>query len=98
MSSSHPDPHHGFTPDDCRRSRRPLATLIATTAVCLAFLVQAPIAGATVPVSNVTPQIGLIPLPVDVVFLNQMGALIPVNPVSTPASAPLFTWRATRST
>jgi hypothetical protein len=73
------------------RCRRPRATMIAIALAAAAFLVQAPVAGAALPVvSNYTPQIGWIPFSGDVVVLNSMGALVPVDPTSTPASAQLF--------
>lgn len=64
--------------------------MIAIALLAAASLAQAPVAGAASPISNVTPQIGLIPFPIDVYSLNSMGALIPVDPTSTPASAPLY--------
>lgn len=74
------------------RWRRPRATMIAIAIALVAadLLVQAPVAGAASPVSNVTPQIGWIPFSGDVVVLNYQGALVPVDPTSTPASAQLF--------
>ena len=80
----------GFVPRAHHRSRRMLGALIATALAAAAFLVQAPLAGAALPVSNLTPQIGLIPFPIDVYVLNYQGALVAVEPVSTSASAQLF--------
>jgi hypothetical protein len=87
-------PHHPNTPASQkhreRRSRRLLATLTATAAACMTLVVLAPAAVAALPVSSLTPQIGIIPFPGDVSVLNYQGALIPVDPTSTPASAALY--------
>jgi hypothetical protein len=73
-----------------RRLRRLLAIPIATCLCCAALVVQAPVAGAALPaVSNYTPQIGLLPFAGDVYTFSSNGTLMPISPVSTPASAPL---------
>lgn len=91
-NSGHPLPVHetGCQPRERRHSRRVIATLIATCLASAALLVQLPVAGATIMFTPPTPNVGIIPLPVDVYVLNSMGALVPVDPVSTPASPQLF--------
>jgi hypothetical protein len=90
MSSSHPYPYQRLTPYECRRSRRLLATLIATALASAALLVQAPDAGAAVSFSTPTPNAGIIPFTGDVYVLDPEGNLIPVSIASTPLSAPLY--------
>jgi hypothetical protein len=77
-------------PHGRHRLRRALAIPIAVGLACVALVVQAPAAGAAVSFTVPTPDVGIIPFSGDVFFQNQMGALIPVDPASTPASAQLF--------
>lgn len=70
--------------------RRLLATLIAAGAACIVLALQAPVAGASISFTTPTLNIGIIPFPGDVYVLNYQGALIPVDPTSTPASAQLY--------
>jgi hypothetical protein len=91
MSSQHPTPtkpasHKPREP----RSRRVVASVIATGLASMALVVQAPAAGAAISVSTPTLSGGIIPFPGDVYTLGQQGIVIPVDPSSTPASAPLF--------
>jgi hypothetical protein len=69
-----------------RRSRRVVATLLATGLVGIAFAVQAGAAGA----SNSTPASAVIPFTGDIYTLGANGNLIPVDISSTPPSALLF--------
>jgi hypothetical protein len=64
--------------------------VITTALAVAALLVRAPVARAALPVSNVTPQIGLIPFAADVYTLDSQGNLIPVSNTLTPTSAPLY--------
>ena len=91
-NSGHPLPVHetGFEPRERRHSSRVIATLIVTCLASAALLVQAPLAGAAITFTPPTPNIGILPFPGDVYVLNSMGALIPADPTSTPASAQLF--------
>jgi len=67
-----------------------IATVIATAAACTAFVVQAPVAGASNTFTTPTPNVGIIPFTGDVYTLDPEGNLIPVAITSTPASAPLY--------
>jgi hypothetical protein len=80
----------GFEPRERRHSRRVIATLTITCLASAALLVQAPLAGAAITFTPPTPNIGILPFPGDVYVLNSMGALVSVDPTSTPASAQLF--------
>lgn len=71
-------------------ARRVLAALIATSLAGVVLVVLAPVAGASTSTATATSVVGIIPFPGDVYVLNSEGALIPVDPSSTPASAPLF--------
>ncbi|MGO9958240.1 MAG: hypothetical protein ACLP50_20120 [Solirubrobacteraceae bacterium] len=73
-----------------RSTRRALAIVIATGLASTALLMQAPVAGAHIGFTIPTPNVGIIPFPGDVYVLNDQGALIPVDPTSTPQSAPLY--------
>jgi hypothetical protein len=73
-----------------RRSLRLLAAVITIALAAAALLVQAPVAGQALPVSNVTPQIGPIPFTGDAYTLDPQGNLIPVSSTLTPTSAPLY--------
>lgn len=70
-------------------ARRVLATLIATSLAGVVLVVLVPVAGASTSTATAT-SVGIIPFPGDVYVLNFEGALIPVDPSSTPTSAPLF--------
>jgi hypothetical protein len=72
------------------RPRRMIAAVIAVGAVCMALAVQAPVARASTTVTTPTKDVGIIPFPGDVYTLNYQGALVPIDPTSTPASAPLY--------
>jgi len=65
-----PIPHHpqptdkaGLEAPEHHRSRRLLATLIATGLACMALAVQAPVAGASITLTTPTPNLGLIRSP-----------------------------------
>jgi hypothetical protein len=73
-----------------RRSGRLLAASIATAVASLALVAQPPVAGAALPASNLTRQVGLLPFTGDVFTISSLGNLIPVSLSSTAASAPLF--------
>ena len=72
------------------RSRYVIAAVIAVASVCVALAVQAPVAHASTILTPPTKDVGIIPFPGDVYTLNYQGALVPVDPTSTPASAPLY--------
>jgi hypothetical protein len=72
------------------RPRRVIAAVIAVGAVCVAMAVQAPAAGASTTITTPTRDVGIIAFPDDVYTLNYQGALVPIDPTSTPASAPLY--------
>jgi len=91
MSSRHyPIPTKGahVKPGERHHPRRLLATLIATGLASLALVAPAPVAAAA-PISNVTPQIGIVPFSGDVFTVDQEGNLIAVG-FETPTSAPLY--------
>jgi hypothetical protein len=75
-----------------RRTRRALATVMATGLASTALLVPVPVAGAhtSFTTSTPTPNVGIIPFNGDVYTLDPEGNLISVNPTLTPASAPLY--------
>jgi hypothetical protein len=73
-----------------RRSRRALATLIATVLAAVGLVVQVPAASADGGGGNATPDRGIVPFPGDVYTVGSNGSLIAVDPRQTPASAPLF--------
>jgi hypothetical protein len=80
-----------FMPRRRHHSPRLRVILIATAVACTALVVQAPVASAALPVvSNYTPQIGIVPFAGDVFTFSSSGTLMPVEPASTPASAPLY--------
>lgn len=72
------------------RPRRALLATIATSLAVIGLVVQTPVAGASISVSQPTPNIGIIPLPADVFTPSANGTLIPIFPLSTPLSAPPF--------
>lgn len=72
------------------RHRRVIATVIAVGVVFLALAVRAPVAGASTTVTAPARDVGIIPFPDDVYTLNYQGALVPIDPTSTPASAALY--------
>lgn len=87
-----------FIPGGRHRWRRPCVTMIAIALLGAASLVQAPVAGAASPVSNVTPQIGWIPFSGDVVVLDYMARWSPSTPPRLSHRLSCSTSRETRST
>jgi hypothetical protein len=81
-------PNHTSSPG--RRSRRALLATIATTLAVTGLVLQAPVASAATTVSQPTANVGIIPLPGDVYTISANGTLIPILPLSTSLSAPLF--------
>jgi hypothetical protein len=71
------------------RHRALLAT-IATSLAAIGLAVPVPAASAATTFTPPTANVGIIPLPADVFTLSANGTLIPVLPLSTPLSAPLF--------
>jgi hypothetical protein len=68
-----------------------LARTIAVVVVCLgALALFAPAAGASTTITTPVKDTGVINFPGDVYTLNYEGALIPADPTSTAASAPLY--------
>ncbi|HSZ49103.1 MAG TPA: hypothetical protein VK823_27455, partial [Streptosporangiaceae bacterium] len=68
-----------------------LARTIAVVVVCLgALALFAPAAGASTTITTPVKDTGIIDFPGDVYTLNYEGALIPADPTSTAASAPLY--------
>lgn len=75
---------------DRRRSRRILATLMATGLACMALALQAPVAAASSHGAPRTPAVAIVPFAGDVFTIDANNNLIQVDPRFTPASAPLF--------
>jgi len=78
-----------------RATRRPypprlVATLIATGLAAIGFVMQAPIADASITFTTPTLNVGIIPFTSDVYTVDQDGNLIPVQLTTTPLSAPLY--------
>jgi hypothetical protein len=71
------------------RHRALLAT-IATSLAVIGLAVPVPAASAATTFTPPTANVGTIPLPADVFTLSANGTLIPILPLSTPLSAPLF--------
>ena len=90
--SDHPLPADTarFEPRGRRCSRRLIAAVIATVLASLALTVQASVAGASSSLPSLTPDVGIVPFHGDVFQASSNGTLIPVDPSSTPASAPLY--------
>ena len=81
--------------EEHRRSRRTVLTLIAAGLAALAVVAAAPPAGVAKPGSAWMPQVALVPFAGDVDTLGSNGSLITVDPRSTPATAPLFSFDGT---
>ena len=72
------------------RAGRAVATLIAAALALSGSAALAQAAGASSASRDRTAAVGLIPFPGDVYQLNYQGALVPVDPASTPSSAALY--------
>ncbi len=81
----HPNRRNASSP-----GRRALLATIATSLAVIGLAVPAPAASAATTFTPPTANVGIIPLPADVFTLSANGTLIPMLPLSTPLSAPLF--------
>jgi hypothetical protein len=79
-----------FIPRGRHRLGRGIAIPIAIGLACMALIAHAPAAGASTTFTRPTPNAGILPFPGDVYTAGQDSTLIPVDPSSTPASAPLY--------
>jgi hypothetical protein len=81
--------------EDRRRSRRAVIALSVTGLAGLSMVAQAPPVAVAKPSPAWTPQVALVPFAGDVGTLGSNGSLIAVDPRSTPAAAPLFSFEGT---
>jgi hypothetical protein len=79
-----------FMPCRRHRLRRAMAIAIGIGLACMALVGHAPAAGASTTLARPTPDVGILPFPGDVYIAGQDSTLIPVDPSSTPTSAPLY--------
>jgi hypothetical protein len=85
-----PQPNRENTSSPGRRSRRALPAAIATSLAVTGLAVPPPAASAATTFTQPTANVGIIPLPADVYTISANGTLIPILPLSTPLSAPLY--------
>ena len=89
-NENQPQSNRENTSSPGRRSRRAFLATIVTSFAVTGLAVQAPAASAATTFTQPTVNVGIIPLPGDVYTISANGTLIPILPLSTPLSAPLY--------